>query len=52
MDIHFQDYYNHMFVISRDDNNPEEYIKYFEAIGGLNLYSIPSTGLNLKMVTI
>lgn len=49
MDNHFQDYYHNMFIMSKNDKKlEEEYMKYFESIGGLRLYSIPSTGLNLK----
>ncbi len=51
MDIHFQDYYYDVFVVTRDndnnDNDPEEYVTYFESIG-LNLYSMPSTDINLE----
>lgn len=49
MDNHFQDYYNNMFITSGDDKElEEEHIQYFESIGGLRLYSMPSTGINLK----
>lgn len=49
MDNHFQDYYNNMFIMSKEDKElEEEYIKYFESIGGLSLYSMPGTGLKLK----
>lgn len=51
MDFHFKDYYNDMFVVTRnndnDDNNPEEYVTYFESIG-LDLYSMPNTDINLE----
>ncbi len=49
MDNQFQDYYNSMFIVSNDGKElEEEHIKYFESIGGLSLFSIPRTGINLK----
>ncbi|WP_067841401.1 hypothetical protein [Amphibacillus sediminis] len=49
MDNHFQDYYYSMFITTKEDKElAEDYITYFESIGGLRLYSIPSTGLSLK----
>jgi len=49
MDNHFQDYYNNMFIISKGDKElDEELIGYFESIGGLRLYSMPSTGITIK----
>lgn len=49
MDNHFQEYQNSTTIILNESKEVnEEIINYFESIGGLRLYSIPTTDTDLQ----
>lgn len=54
MNRHFKDYLERDWIILQGNNNEEaeeeeeSYMAYFESIGGLKLYTLPATGLDLN----